>query len=186
MKAPLAACRSGVKACLIALLLVSARPAFAQEQPAGSAAAPGCGPAKIEFDVKTEKQHPVTQPAPGKAIVYFLQDDARFESRPRPTTRFGLDGAWVGATQSNSYFYVSVDPGEHHACANWQNFVGFGTRSTAAMHFMAEAGGVYYLRARDVFYRNRPPAVVELTSLDGDEAQLLMSMFSFSTSHPKK
>ncbi|MGC2330406.1 MAG: DUF2846 domain-containing protein [Candidatus Acidiferrales bacterium] len=175
-----------MNACWIVLLTVSAWPVVAQGQPTGVAAAPGCGPAKIEFDVKTEKQHPVMQPAPGKALVYFLQDDAKFESTPRPTTRFGLDGAWGGATHRNSYFYVSVDPGEHHVCANWQNFVGFGARSTAAMHFTAEAGGVYYLRARDVFHRNHPPAVVELGSLDGDEAQLLMSMFSFSTSQPKK
>jgi hypothetical protein len=177
-----------MKACCAILLAVFAWPAFAQKQPTGTAAAPGCGPAKVEFDVKTDnKQHPVTQPGPGKALVYFLQDDARFESKPRPTTRFGLDGAWVGATHSNSYFYVSVDPGEHHVCANWQNFVGFGpVRSTAAMHFTTRAGGVYYLRARDVFRSDHPPAVVELESLDSDEAQLLMSIFSFSTSHPKR
>jgi hypothetical protein len=176
-----------MKAYWVVLFIASAWPAFAQGQPTGTAAAPGCSPDKIEFDVKTEKQHPVMQPAPGKALVYFLQDDAKFESKPRPTTRFGLDGSWIGATHSNSYFYVSVDPGEHHVCANWQNFVGFGPmRSTAAMHFTAEAGGVYYLRARDVFRNSHPPASVELGPLDSDEAQLLMSMFSFSTSHPKK
>lgn len=90
-----------------------------------SLGAPGCGPENVKFDVKTEsKQHPMPAPEAGKALIFFLQDDAKFESRPRPTTQFGIDGAWVGATQANSYFYVSVDPGEHHLCANWQSFVG--------------------------------------------------------------
>ena len=53
---------------------------------------------------QNDKQHPFAKPESGKALIYFLQDDPNFLSRPRPTTRFGLDGNWIGATQSNSYF----------------------------------------------------------------------------------
>ena len=88
----------------IALLTVVA-PAFGQSQSSVAASVPGCGATNEEFDVKADKkQHPAVQPDASKAHVFFLQDDADFLSRPRPTTRFGIDGAWVGATQSNSYF----------------------------------------------------------------------------------
>jgi hypothetical protein len=120
--------------------------------------------------------------------VYFLQDDAAFLSRPRPTTRFGIDGAWVGATHSNSYFSITIDPGVHHLCASWQGFVGLGPqRKEAALHFTAEAGSDYYFRAKDIANpTEKMPAVVLFKLVDSDEGKLLVSQFSFSTSSPKK
>ena len=96
---------------------------FAQDKPTDGAAAPGCGEPKMKFEVKTEKsQHPA-QTDVGKAMVYFIENDSQFDSFPSPTTRMGIDGEWVGATHGNSYFSVSVDPGEHHLCASWQSSV---------------------------------------------------------------
>lgn len=162
---------------------------IAQDRPVASATAPGCGADNVKFDVKTDRsqQHPLSKPEPGKALVYFLQNDTYFLSRPRPTTRFGVDGNWVGATQSNAYFYVSVDPGEHHICAAWQSFVGVYTGQTsAAAHFTADHGGTYFFTVRDHFVENHGPAGMTLSPVDVDEGQLLMSQFGFSTSHPKK
>jgi len=155
-------------------------------------AGPGCGPANIKFDVKTKKgKHAAPAIEQGKALVFFLQDDLKFNAMPRPTTRFGIDGTWVGATHANSYFYVFVDPGEHHLCANWQSLVSLdwleSTRSTAAAHFTAQGGKSYYFRARDI--ENTEDAgepEVKLLPVDADEAQVLMSSFSFSISHPNK
>ncbi len=166
--------------------------AFAQTFPAAQAVAPGCADKKIKWDVTTDRsKHPIATPDPGKALVYFLQDDANFQNSPKPTTRFGLDGNWVGATQSNAYFYVSVDPGEHHLCAGWQSWVGVGEGHTsAADHFSAEAGRSYFFIVRN-FYTNsvhEPPngANMKLEQVNGDEGQLLMSKFGFSTSHARK
>jgi len=147
----------------------------------------GCGPAAVHFEVKTEKHHLPVQPENGKALVYFLQDDTQFQSRPRPTTRIGIDGTWVGATKSNSYFYVSVDPGEHDLCSSWQSFVGFNTGHTAAaVDFKAEAGRTYYFLVRNAWVRElQKPAGIELEPVNDAEGQLLTSKFSFSTSHPK-
>src|ERR1700732_1017595 len=90
------------------LLAITSSLAFAQSQPTETAKAPGCGTSGTKFDVKTNSsQHPFAKPEPGKALVYFLQYDTFFQSVPRPTTRFGLDANWIGATHSNSYFYVS-------------------------------------------------------------------------------
>ena len=161
--------------------------AFAQGQPTGPAAG-GCGPAAVHFEVQTTKQNPaMPQPPSGRALVYFIQDDTHFMSRPRPTARIGIDGEWVGATRSNSFFHIEVDPGEHHLCASWQSFVAVGAAHTAAAaHLVAEAGHTYYFLVRNSVQRQPPvPAEVEFSPLDSDEGQLLASKFSLSTSHPK-
>ena len=109
-----------------------------------------------------------------------------FDSRPRPSTLVGLDGQWIGATDGNSYFYFSVDLGEHHLCTNWQGFSFLGKMRTAgAPHFTAEAGGVYYFRAKDI-YLSDEYFDLKLEQVDSDEGQLLVGRFAFSSSHAKK
>ena len=177
-----------MRTSLVILLFGFATVALAQTPTIEQAAAPGCGKDDTKFDVKTDKsQHPFVKPDAGKALVYFLQDDTNFLSNPRPTTRFGLDGSWIGATHSNSYFYVSVDPGEHHLCAGWQSFVGLTTgQKTAAAQFDADAGGSYFFVVRNHAQQEREPPGMKLRALDPDEAQLLMSKYAFSTSRAKK
>lgn len=156
---------------------------------------PGCGLANIKFDISTSKKYslPATQPA--KALVYFFQDDLKYGARPRPTTRFAIDGTWIGATHANSFIYAFVDAGDHDVCANWQSDdTGLGyigpKRSTAAAHFTAETGKSYYFRARDIAYTNGRAIVSEpevvLAPLDSDEAQVIINSFSLSSSHPRK
>ena len=169
----------------ISVLILLAATALAQNTP--TAIAPGCGTTDIKFDVKTDKsQHPAGQPESGKAVIYFIQDDTQFESTPKPTTRIGVDGTWVGATHGNSYFYLSVDPGEHHLCANWQSYVGVGAgHQSAAAHFTAEPGQSYYFTVKDTWFHVGMRMKMELTPLDSDQGQLLASQFAFSTSHSK-
>lgn len=174
-----------MRASLVVLLFATT--ALAQKNATLAASAPGCGAADIKFAVKTDKtQHPAAQAEKDKALIYFLEDDSSFESRPLPTTRLGVDGEWVGANHGDSYFYVSVDPGEHHLCASWQSFVGFGAHETsAATHFTAEPGQTYYFRVRNTWLREHGFTRVELTPLDSDEGQLLASRFAFSESQRK-
>jgi hypothetical protein len=173
---------------LALVLLLFASPAFAQNKLADTAVAPGCGADNAKFAVKTDDdKHPAAEADPGKAIVYFIEDDSSFESLPKPTTRAGVDGAWVGATHGNSYFFFSVDPGEHHLCASWQTGIILGQgHKAAAAHFTAEAGGVYYFRVRNRYFREHGVAEIDFAPLDSDEGLLLASKFSLSTSHPKK
>jgi len=174
--------------CSLLMLLLFTIPAVAQSPNLEQAAAPGCGKDNTKFDVQTTKsKHPFLKPEAGKALVYFLQDDTDFASRPRPSTRFGLDGAWIGATNSNSYFYVSVDPGEHHLCAAWQSFVGFPTgHKSGAASFMAAEGSSYFFLVRNRSNHDNFPASMRFETPNPDEAQLLMSKFAWSTSHAKK
>jgi len=175
-----------MKAALLFFLLVS--PAFAQNKLVDAAVAPGCGAEDARFDVKTlKKQHPFPKPDAEKALVFFIEDDSHYDSLFHPTLRAGLDGGWVGATHGNSYFYFSVEPGEHHLCAGWQPVdPAEKTQVRAVAHLTAEAGQVYFFRAKSRWNANYGALHINFEPLDGDEAQLLASTFSFSTFHPKK
>jgi len=178
-----------MKTLLMMFLVASS--VIAQDQAQERRLAPSCGPEQVKFDVKTEKHPPaMAQPDPGKARVYFIEDNSSFQSAPRPTTRAGVDGEWVGAARGNSYFFFSVDPGEHHLCASWQTWVGPGVdvaHKTAAAHFTAVSGGVYYFRVTNFFIRDlhRPPTI-KLELLDSDEGQLLTNTYALSTFQQKK
>ncbi len=173
---------------LVALLLTA--PVLAQEssnsaQPSSS---PGCGPENEKFSVVNEKkQHPAPGPQEGKALVYFFQDDSHFTSAPpKPSTLVGIDGRWVGATHANSYFYFSVEPGERHLCTRWQGYSYLASvHTSAALHFEARAGSVYYFRVKN---SSSPEKIAEakLEEIDSDEGQLLAKAFSYNTSQPKK
>jgi len=155
--------------------------------------------------VKTDKGQQPTRPETGNALVYFIEDDSKFQSLPKPTTKAGVDGNWVGATHGDSYLFFSVDPGVHHLCASWQSSgsspvagalfglgmgqVGVGQRGkVAASSFTAEAGGVYYFAVRNIFFQTEQSTVTDmtLTRLDNDEGQLLANKFAHSVSHQKK
>lgn len=175
-----------MKSWLLWLLL--ATPAFVQAQTQPDRMAPSCGLSNVKFAVKTTNPPaPVTPPDASKALLYFIQDDTNFNSRPRPSVRFGIDGQWVGATNSNSWFVIPVDPGEHHLCANWQRRVVLlnADQQVAAAHFTAKAGASYFFRMRDTWSRDAGLSL-DFARLDGDEGQLLMRKFSFSSSQPKK
>jgi hypothetical protein len=171
---------------ILALFLFSA-PAFAQGAPSASGAA-GAVCSNLPntlFDVKTDTGEHIAQPVAGKALVYFLQDDTNFIARPRPTTRLALDGAWVGATHSDSYFYFPVEPGEHHLCAIWQGGGLDPTTAPAAVHFTAQAGHSYYFRAQNGSLKDGTKTI-EFGSVDSDEAYLLINRYALSGSSVKK
>ncbi len=188
-----------VKAVVISLALLPLT-VMAQDNSAATAGSPGCGDDAIKFSVKTDKaQHP-SQPQAGKALVYFIEDDSNFNSIPKPTTRAGLDGKWMGATHGNSYLSFSVGPGVHHLCASWQFagshpltglLLGVGTgqgSKSAALHFTAEAGNTYYFAVKNINFHTESSTKIDLTltPLDSDEGQLLVNKFAHSTSVQKK
>ena len=160
-----------------------ASPGFAQGQAPAVSARGGCGPSEALFDVKTDsKQHPSAPPDAGKALVYVFED-----MEHGPTMRVGLDGAWVGANKGKSYFFFSVDAGEHQVCTNWQSgtFKETAKRIGSAMTLKAEAGKIYYLRTQ-VYERSERDSNVKLEPVETAEGQFLISASAFSTSHPKK
>jgi hypothetical protein len=147
-----------------------------------------CGIKDVTFDVKLAKtQHAPSQPEPGKALVYFIQDDGPWGEHQHYVLRLALDGAWVGAYKWNSYFSVSVEPGMHHVCANVQSNYPIG-KIIALAHFTAEPGKTYYFRTRFLSGMNgmQIPPYVDLEPLDSDEAKYLISYYPLSISSTKK
>jgi hypothetical protein len=172
-------------------VLLFASPAIAQDQAAAARAAAGCGPAQVQFGVKTDKnQHPAPQPDSGKALIYIFESQLRDRDinylGMAVTTRVGMDGGWVGANHGESYFYFPVEAGDHRLCADWQSSRESHSRSASAISLMAEAGKVYYFRTIVDQRRESHESVVKLVRLDPAEAQILVASSALSTSQPKK
>ncbi len=164
-------------------LVVFASPLFAQDPVPTASTRGGCGPSEKYFDVKADKkQHPVAPADADKALIYVFEDIER-----GPTMRVGLDGAWVGANKGKSYFFFSVDPGDHQVCTNWQSgtFKETSKRIGSAMTLKAEAGKVYYLRTQ-VYERSERDVNVKFEPVEAAEGQFLISASAFSTFQPKK
>jgi hypothetical protein len=118
----------------------------------------------------------------GKALVYFIEDDRQYGTRPRPTTKWGVDGKWVGATQSDAYFAVAIEPGEHHLCTQWQvDYDG----EIALAHFTAEAGKTYYFRLVDVTSNSVDEPVMWMEMIDSDQGAWMVKKLRVSYLKPK-
>jgi uncharacterized protein DUF2846 len=170
-----------MRTTLVVMLLTVC--AFAQE--GSGAVAMACGPKSTNFDARRDpSQHASEQPEPGKALIYFIQDVGVVHCLGACiTTKIGLDGAWVGADERNSYFSMSVEPGEHHVCANRQSHFAVANQMVALAHFTAEAGKVYYFRART--FGGRDQAILDLDPIDSDQAHYLIASYPLSVFHSK-
>lgn len=173
----------------LVVVLLFANPLWAQDQAADAVATAGCGPNKVEFEVKKDKnQHVRGQVEPGKALVYVFGAETRdadifyFGS---VTVRLGIDGAWVGATQHQSYFFFPVEPGGHRMCAGWQAKLARYAKVRTAASFSVEAGEVYYFRVVSEVRQKRESAI-KIEPLDAAEGQLLIANSGLSTSKTKK
>ena len=145
-----------------------------------------CGDGKVTFDVKTETGQPApAAPAEGKAQIVFIEDeDGPIAPFMHVTIRFGMDGAWVGANNGNSYFALPVDPGVHHLCASWQSSLGRLKKNVHLTSFTAEPGQVYYFAAQ-VTVASRDSVIFGLSQLNEDEGKYRVKESKLSTSKPK-
>ncbi len=168
-----------IRRCVLCVaILLRAFPALAQDDAALARTAAGCGPSADMFNVQTtDQKHPVSQPEPGKALVYFFVDFLN-----APTMRVGVDGNWVGANNGKSYFFFPVAPGEHNVCAEWQSgtFKKSSERIGEAIHLTAEPGKTYYIRLLFSYQR------MNIEFSDEAEGHFLIGSSLFATSQPKK
>jgi hypothetical protein len=169
------------KYVLFALLV--AAPALGQSQATDLRTAAGCGPSKIQFDVKTDKkQHTLTQPESGTALVFVIEEetsDQNYLQIGHSTTRIGLDGNWVGANHGNSYASFAVRPGNHRVCSDVQSIVV--KNLSGAADLVAEAGKTYYYRVEVWDGDHERPPQVRVKAVDESEGLLLISKSAYST-----
>jgi len=155
------------------------------EDPAVAKAMAACGPEKTKFDVTiTADAQPEAAPA-DEARVYIVGESPGNCTglSCSLTTKVGLDGSWVGANRSPSYFSFSVAPGEHHLCARWQSV--FRNRMIALAHFTAEAGKIYYFRVRAVRAADYG-GYLDLDVINNDQGRFLVASYPLSVSHAKR
>ncbi|MGD0891863.1 MAG: hypothetical protein ABR923_10040 [Terracidiphilus sp.] len=158
------------------IVLLFAASALAQKPADGLPAV--CGPRDAGFTVKLDRsQHALAEPEPGRACVYFIQDARGFK------TNFGVDGAWVGASDGDSYFPVSMEPGAHHLCANIESRIA--GHQMGLLHFTAEVGQTYYFRTR-LFIAQGSAEYFEFEPIDSDEAGRMIATYPLSVSQAKK
>ena len=151
-----------------------------------AAAQAACGPKNIKFNAKQDNtQHPTPEPDKDKALVYVVQELGQMKCEGCALTRLGLDGNWVGANQGSSYFFFWTEPGEHHLCLNWQSRFERLSQSIALANFIAEAGKVYYFRAR-IFTGHGGDYSFDLDPINSDQGKYLVAASPFAVSHPKK
>ena len=167
---------------IVVLVMLFATSTLAPVVQPGAATA-ACGNERVSFKVKLdESQHPLAQPDPGKARVYFIHDAGTNNTLAYPTVKVAIDGAWVGAHHGNSYFSISVEPGEHHVCVTLQSSLV--AQRVELAHFAAEAGKIYYYRTQLV--TSRSVELLELDPVDSDQGKYLIASFPLSVSSPKK
>jgi hypothetical protein len=178
-----------LKLLLVGLLL--GLPILTQAQSSEDQIGGGCGSSKDGWDVKTVKDHaPAPTPQDGKALVFVVQtmweQPGLVIGSDKATTRVGVDGAWIGANHGDSYFFFSVDPGEHSICTDWQSTFYIRSGLASAADLNAQAGGRYYFRVKVRDTTQYREGEVKIEAIDKAEAGLLIGRSSFSTSHAKK
>jgi len=152
--------------------------AISAQLPGGLMAQQACGPKDTHFKVDLDDtRHDLAKPESGKALVYFVQDMDK-QNGLGVTTQVGIDGNWVGANRDNSWFAVSVAPGEHHICVTGKSHI-YGEVLELA-HFTAEAGQTYYFRSRNFRWHAWR---LDFGPADSDQATYMIRSYTLSISH---
>ena len=104
-------------------------------------------------------------------------------------SRIRPHGAWVGATKGDSYFTVTVDPGEHNLCASMQSAPTRMKKTFTQMaSITAEAGKVYYFEAavKMTGAMDASTATFSFAQLPEADGKYRIKAWKLATSKPKK
>lgn len=179
-----------IASALLFLSLALSVSVVAQQSPTASSPDAACGPLEVQFDAHASAGQPPSQPEPGKALIYVIED---FKKAPgelgNPTIRVGVDGQWQGAVRPDTYIFFSLEPGEHHLCASWQSSWKRLSKLASFSHLTAEAGNTYYFRARITYSStggNVASMDLDLQPIDVDEGRHLIASDRMSDWHPTK
>jgi hypothetical protein len=165
------------------VILLFASCSWAQNEIPALGALAACGPANVNFNVKLDYQG---QHLPAenstKALAYFMQTQT--EKAPGITAKVAVDGTWVGANHGDSYFFLTLEPGEHHLCAYWQSRIEL-VQQVTLNKFTPEAGKAYYFRIR-ITGGGREGSAFDLVAMNDDEEQFLVARSPYGISQSKK
>lgn len=125
--------------CVLALAAAST---FAQGNNPHTAAdskaliAKACGTTSVDYDAETRKnEHPTPDVPADKALVYVMRTTI---IGYKIHSKLAVDGEWKGTNRGKTYFFFTLDPGEHFICSESEN--------QDAMALTVEAGKTYYVQ----------------------------------------
>ena len=121
---------------ILMIFTLSLVQAFGQDAKAEKLKA--CGTKEVNYKATTDKkQHPMPEAPADKALIYVL----------RPTiiglkinSKLAVDGEWKGVNRGKTYFFFTVEPGEHYFCSESEN--------QDYLKMNVEAGKTYYLQQK--------------------------------------
>ncbi len=152
-----------------------------------------CGPQETTFDVDAVHTPGAAPADPTKALIYVIEQES---STPAfcigrcggLTLKLGLDGRWSGALNGSSYTVLSVEPGEHHLCVNWQSHIKKLSEKVVLQSFTAEAGKTYYFTTHDLATSPEAGSMASITleAANADEAKMLIEAYPQVKATPKK
>ncbi len=95
-----------------------------------------CGTTEVNYKASTDKvNHPTPEAPTDKALIYVM----------RPTmigykinSKLAVDGEWKGVNRGKTYFFFTLEPGEHYFCSESEN--------QDYLKLFVEAGKTYYLQ----------------------------------------
>lgn len=161
------------------LLTVSCAVATFGQDGALTAAMAACGPAQDRLKVTPDSTKQVlTEPEPGKALLFIIEDNGFYNHIVGSgiTYKVGVDGAWIGGINRRSpTLAISLMPGEHHLCANWQSrlFADIASKAVTLAHLEAQPDKAYYFRIRE--WESQTQVHVDLDPVDSDQGRLLIA-----------
>lgn len=118
--------------------LVCAGPAFAQKDDAAKKELrlKACGTETVDYDEHTDKtQHPTPDAPPDKAMIYVMRTSMLGY---KINSKLAVDGKWMGMNRGKTYFFFTLEPGEHFFCSEAEN--------QDYLALTVEAGKTYYLK----------------------------------------
>ena len=100
--------------------------------------AKACGTSKVDYTWTVDKtQHPTPEPPSDKAMIYVLRTTI---IGYKIASKLAVDGEWKGVNRGRSYFFFTVDPGEHYFCSESEN--------QDYLAVKVEAGKTYFLQQK--------------------------------------
>lgn len=150
------------------ILLLPSLAGAAQKLPAA------CGPEASTLQVKTKKSEtPPLKPVESMARLVFVNDESHCLGCS--TVNVGLDGKWVGGNKGNSYFAVTVAPGNRQVCSYLEG-MGYEFRHRVELtELNVEAGKTYYFATDVIHNSNYNAGRLRLRALAADEGEFLVS-----------
>jgi hypothetical protein len=133
-----------------------------------------CGTEQVNYEAKTDKtDRPLPEQPADKALIYVVRTAI---IGYKIHSKLAVDGKWVGVNRGATYFYLTLDAGEHFFCSESEN--------QDYLALKVEAGKTYYLKQQ--VEMGMWKARTNLTILNEEEGKKAVAKTNLSVFELKK